>query len=239
MRKEMESPFLDRKHIKNLSVFNGIKALACFYVILASSFLFTWYAYLADPSQMTNFKNSYAFLIIYCVYFTVPVLFMTAGFLQTFSFLQQRPEEMFTAKNLAKYYAWRMFKFVPLLGMVLLFSMCVFPFLGSGPIWNYYETTMAPCSTYWWTVLVQVNNIVPTGGFDDKCMPWAWFIPALTQLSLLLPLFVAVYQALMPNRSYMRIFAATILVLSCLLAGGLTLFFNEGAMPVSIRDVNS
>ena len=50
MRKAMDSPDLDRSHIKNLAVFNGIKALACFYIILASSFLFTWYAFLADPS---------------------------------------------------------------------------------------------------------------------------------------------------------------------------------------------
>lgn len=88
MRKAMTSPNLDQSMIKHLSVFNGIKALACFYVIFASSFLFTWYAYLADPSQVTQYKDSYAFLIVYCVYFTAPVLFLAAGFLQTFSFMQ-------------------------------------------------------------------------------------------------------------------------------------------------------
>lgn len=84
----MHSRDYDRSLIKNLSVFNGIKALACFYILLASSFLYTWYAYLADPSQVVSYQNSFGFLLIYCVYFTVPVLFMTAGFLQTFSFLQ-------------------------------------------------------------------------------------------------------------------------------------------------------
>ena len=107
--------------------------------------------------------------------------------------MQQDASEMFTLKNLAKYYAWRIFKFVPLLSMVLLFSMCIMPFAGAGPIWSYYKKTLAPCQTYWWTVPVQVNNIVPTSDFDAKCMPWAWFIPALTQLSLLLPIFVAIY----------------------------------------------
>lgn len=61
---------------------------------------------------------------------------------------------MFTAKNLLKYYAWRIFKFVPLLAMVLIFSLFVLPFLGSGPIWSTYsETVMAPCNSNWWTVL--------------------------------------------------------------------------------------
>ena len=89
MRKAQVAPNLDHTHVKHLAVFNGIKAIACFYILFASSFMFTWYAYLADPSQMANFRESFSFLFIYCVYFTVPVLFLTAGFLQTFSFMQQ------------------------------------------------------------------------------------------------------------------------------------------------------
>ena len=138
-----------------------------------------------------------------------------------------------------KYYAWRLFKFVPLLAMVLVFSMTCMPFLGSGPIWHLYEKTMAPCQTQWWTVLVQVNNIYPAGSFDDKCMPWAWFIPALTQLSLLLPIFVAVYQALLPNRSTLRVLFVLTLVFFCALSGAMTYIVDAGAMPVSIYDVNT
>jgi len=146
---------------------------------------------------------------------------------------------MFTAKNLIKYYAWRMLKFVPLLGMVLVFSMFLLPFLGSGPIWSTYERVMAPCTSNWWTVLVQVNNIVPASSFDDKCMPWAWFIPALTQLSLLLPIFVGIYQALLPRMVAVRLFAAAIMLLCCGLQFGLTYMMDVGAMPVSILDINT
>lgn len=60
---------------------------------------------------------------------------MTAGFLQTFSFLQQDEAKMFKPMNVLKFYVWRLVKFVPLLGMVLIFSLFVVPFLGSGPIW--------------------------------------------------------------------------------------------------------
>ena len=61
---------------------------------------------------------------------------------------------MFTVKNLTKYYVWRFVKFIPLLGCVLVFSLFVLPFLGSGPIWALYAKVMAPCDTYWWTVLL-------------------------------------------------------------------------------------
>ena len=89
MRKAQQSKNLDSNYLGNLSIFNGIKAISCFYVILASSFLFTWYAYLADPTQVVTYKESFTFLFVYCAYFTAPCLFLTAGFLQTFSFLQQ------------------------------------------------------------------------------------------------------------------------------------------------------
>ena len=98
---------------------------------------------------------------------------------------------------------------------------------------------MAPCDTYWWTVLLQVNNIYPTNSFDDKCMPWAWFIPALTQLSMLLPIFVAVYQAGLPNRFALRIVYSIFLLICCGVCGGLTYLYDEGAMPVSIHTVDT
>lgn len=88
MRKAMKSKQLDQTYLGNMSIFNGIKAISCFYIILASSFLFTWYAYLADPTQVVAYKESFAFLFVFCAYFTAPCLFLTAGFLQTFNFLQ-------------------------------------------------------------------------------------------------------------------------------------------------------
>ena len=239
-RRALEDEELNKRTIRNMSVFNGIKAVCTLYIMLASSFLFTWYSYLANPAQIEHHKNQWAFLIVYCAVYTAPLLFLVAGFLQTFEFMQQPQDQMFSAKNLARYYAWRLTKFVPLLGIVLLFSMYVLPFAGSGPIWAVYEErVMLPCNTYWWTVLAQVNNIYPTTGFDDKCMPWAWFIPALTQLSLLLPIFVAVYQAGLPNRFMLRIIFALFLLLCCLVSGGLTFLYDHGAMPVSIQTVDT
>lgn len=43
--------------------------------------------------------------------------------------------------------------------------------------------------SYWWTNLIWINNLYPVN-FDDKCLPWTWFIPCYVQLSLLLPIFL-------------------------------------------------
>ena len=169
---------------------------------------------------------------------------MVAGFLQTFEFMQQPEEEMFSVRGLLRFYVWRLVKFVPLLGMVLLFGMYILPFAGSGPIWSTYETVMAPCNTYWWTVLAQVNNIYPTQSFDDKCMPWAWFIPALTQLSLVLPPLAFLYTRLVPRRGgtfarqvLTRVVFGTLIILFLALNAGLTYYYDMGAMPVQITPV--
>ena len=138
-RRALEDEELNKNIIRNMSVFNGIKAVSTLYIMLASSFLFTWYSYIANPAQIENHKNQVAFLIVFCAIYTAPLLFMVAGFLQTFEFMQQPQDKMFTPGNLLKYYVWRLIKFVPLLCIVLLFSMYVVPFAGSGPIWAVYE----------------------------------------------------------------------------------------------------
>ena len=153
---------------------------------------------------------------------------------------------MFSAKNLLRYYAWRLVKFVPLLGMVLLFSMYVLPFAGSGPIWADYETkVMQPCNAYWWTVLAQVNNIYPTTGFDDKCMPWGWFIPALTQVSLCLPIFAFIYTRCIPRQGgsfgrqvLARAIFATLVTLFLVMNAIVTYYYDLGALPVRILPVS-
>jgi len=71
---------------------------------------------------------------------------MTAGFLQTFSFMQDE-ENMFKPVNLLKYYAWRVFKFIPLLATILAFGMFLVPLMGTGPIWYNYSQAMGPCNS--------------------------------------------------------------------------------------------
>jgi hypothetical protein len=111
--------------------------------------------------------------------YTCPVLFVVAGFLQSYSFLQTNEREMFSVSNLGKFYLWRYCKFAVIQIVMMMFAFFLVQPLGSGPVWPVYATVMEPCHQYWWTVLLQVNNLYPAG-YDNKCMAWAWFIPALT-----------------------------------------------------------
>ena len=138
MRKASESENLNQDHLQNIGIFSGIKAFAIIYVMLGVSCIFIWYSYVSDPLRITDYSKNVGFLFVYGTYFTSCVLFMTAGFLQCFTFMQKE-DEMFTPKNLLKYYVWRLFKFVPLLATVLTFGFFMMPFIGTGPIWKLYE----------------------------------------------------------------------------------------------------
>ena len=89
---------------------------------------------------------------------------------------------MFTARNLAYFWSKKILRFLPLVVVTLLLALFIVPLIGSGPVWESYEQAIEPCRTAWWTNLLFVNNILPdptNGSYDDKCMPWAWFIPVI------------------------------------------------------------
>lgn len=165
--------------MKRLKVFHGIKVACFFYGMLGLSFALSWYAFYSDMQEIEKKKTSFWMVLVYGSMFTVPILFITAGFLQAHSFLQGDQTKMFTIGNLAKYYLWRYTKFLAIEVVTLVFAMYIIVILGQGPIWPTYEQVMEPCNKYWWTVPLQINNFYPSN-FDDKCMPYMWFFPALT-----------------------------------------------------------
>lgn len=135
-------------------------------------------------------RGSLAFNAVSGAAYTVPVFFYCSGFLQTLAFLQRDEETRFTLASLIFYYANKVCRYVPLNIMALLMVLFGLPLLASGPIWGNFQTLVAPCSTQWPTNIFWVNNLSPRD-FDDKCLPWTWFVPCYVQLSLLIPPLVA------------------------------------------------
>lgn len=168
---------------------SGIKIMLTAYILFGNTYLYTYYSIVTGSVQADEFRHSTMFLFVIGSYFATPVLFWVAGFLHAFSFLQQDEDKLFTASNLGKWYFKKIFRYIPLIIFTLIIAMYIIPLLGGGPVWSYYDLkVMKGCHDYWWTNILLVNNIVPaSGSFDDKCMPWTWFIPCLIQVSLLLP----------------------------------------------------
>ena len=70
-------------------------------------------------------------------------------------------------------------------------------------------------------------------------MPWAWFLPALTQLSLILPVVLLVYKKVMPNRNAIR-FIFSLLILAATSICFYTTYSNKlGALPFAIYQLST
>lgn len=45
-----------------------------------------------------------------------------------------------------------------------------------------------------------MNNIYPKH-YDEKCLPWTWFLPCYVQMTLLLPIIIRIYTYIGAQRS--------------------------------------
>ena len=83
--------------------------------------------------------------------------------------------------------------------MMLTLVVVIMPTFGRGPIWDKYAEIIKPCQTLWWTNLVWINNFYPQK-FDDKCLPWTWFVPCYIQMTIMIPIIFGFYSLI--NRRY-------------------------------------
>lgn len=202
---------------QHLSVINGLKGLSVVLATWGITFYFVWFSIISNPEDVDNMTKTIFFNIVSGCVYVVPVFFYCSGFLQTFSLLQANNKgDMFTPINLGKWYLRKILRYIPLNIMAILGLLYLVPIIGSGPIWNKFKTATQGCDTYWWTNIIWINNLYPRN-FDDKCLPWTWFVPCYIQMSLIVPAFVLIYKNI-ENKCFVGLIFAgiTILVLTSL-----------------------
>lgn len=161
-------------------------------LIYGQTYYFTDYAPIDNAKDVKIMKNKFFFTFIPASIIVVPVFFFASGFLSTVSFLQ-KGDEMFKIKNILMYYGKKILRYLPIHFFIILFALFIVPTTGTGPVWENYMKAIKPCDDHWPSYLFFANNLVPRK-FEDKCMPWLWFLPAYIQLSLVLPLFMIIFK---------------------------------------------
>ena len=195
IRAELEDERIppDRRIAKYLKVFNGLRGSGLLVTTWGITFFFSWYSVISNPAGVDEMTSSLLFNCVSGTVYAAPLFFFCSGFLQTNAFMQRNQEEdMFTPAKLGPYLALKFFRYVPLNAMALLAVVYIAPFIGSGPIWGHFHKLMEPCHTKWWANLLWISNFYPAA-YDDRCLPWTWFVPCYVQLSLLLPFILAIY----------------------------------------------
>lgn len=79
----------EKKIVKNLKVFNGLKGASAILVIWGITFYFSWFAVISNQPEVDTMKDTMLFNIVSGTVYTVPIFFFCSGFLQTFSFMQK------------------------------------------------------------------------------------------------------------------------------------------------------
>ena len=73
--------------------------------------------------------------------------------------------------------------------------------------------------------MIFINNFYPAN-FDDKCMGWTWFVSCYIQLSILLPLLIAIYQVI--PRKFGNILYAALMIVAFVINAALIVSMDTG-----------
>mmetsp|Transcript_23891 Transcript_23891/g.26509 ORF Transcript_23891/g.26509 Transcript_23891/m.26509 type:complete len:315 (+) Transcript_23891:73-1017(+) len=156
MRKLFYSPFNDKDFLK---VFNGVKLLSMFHVILGHAYINVLINPTSNPKYMNEFVQPLWFEIVPGGFFAVDVFFYLSGFLGAYLMLLK-----FKGKrmNFFMIYFHRFYRLAPNILALMTFAMAFFIYLGNGPIWSLYGNFWTQdCSKYWWTFITFINSIYP------------------------------------------------------------------------------
>lgn len=85
------------------------------------------------------------------------------------------------------FYIHRYLRLTPVLITAMLFTITIFKYMASGPIYKYGEHYLrTPCEKNWWTLLLYVQNYVWVS--ERMCLEHTWYLSINMQLIIISPL---------------------------------------------------
>eukprot|EP01022_Parablepharisma_sp_SALTPOND_P028904 TRINITY_DN71_c0_g1_i1.p1 TRINITY_DN71_c0_g1~~TRINITY_DN71_c0_g1_i1.p1 ORF type:complete len:723 (+),score=40.19 TRINITY_DN71_c0_g1_i1:100-2169(+) len=175
---------------QDLKIFNGVRVLSMFWVILGHTFFHAIKAYPPNIFDASDFFKKFAYSYILSAPFSVDVFFFLSGFLAAYFLLH----EIFSSHGklpLFHIYLHRILRIFPLFLATFLIFCFVLPFFGTGPgFYNYYNKVNIDCKDYWHMTLFFVNNFAQV---RDDCISHTWYIANDMQFFILTPVLIYVY----------------------------------------------
>ncbi len=166
---------------------NGIRVLSLFWVIIGHSFLFSL-VYASNSLDVVIWTRNIALQLISSAVFSVDTFFALSGFLTTILFVRQVEKEgKLSFRLMLLYYIHRYIRLTPTFLLIILISINLTPYFGSGPVYPTqvgFETPQCRIQ-YWWTSILYVGNIVKP---DYVCLPVSWYLYNDMQFHWIAPL---------------------------------------------------
>ncbi|XP_076807348.1 nose resistant to fluoxetine protein 6-like isoform X2 [Clavelina lepadiformis] len=175
----------------DITCLHGMRFLSMSWVILGHCQLFP-IAYSDNPTFVANyFLNSWSFQTIGNGYYSVDTFFYLSGLLV--AYLGMRTLKRNGGRiNVPLMYLYRYIRLTPPYAFVMFMMVTLYRKMGDGPYWDTnFRSHQQPCSKYWWTNLLYINNLYPEKS-EDQCFSWGWYLANDTQFYLFVPLFLFV-----------------------------------------------
>lgn len=210
----------------SFDIFDGVRVLSILWVIFGHTFVFTMmglgFTNLEDLIGNDNkgWITTYPAQALTSAYFAVDTFFFMSGFL-AMSILMKIATKMIQEEKISLYfkripifYVKRFLRLTPVYFFILFVYLEIFPLLESGPFWNLLDTDITFCNQYWWTNLLYVNNLYPSG--SQECYAVTWYLANDFQFFILVPFFAffTVYSV----KNYSHLFCLGILSLGSILS---------------------
>lgn len=152
---------------------NGIRIFSLLWIIFGHSFI----VQLSITDNIVHIldmvDHSLVIQMISGAVFAVDTFFFISGYLFVLTFLYKvKRIDHFRPRNIVGHYLHRYCRLIPSLAFVLLISMHLTPWMGSGPMFP--STTgfeLPACRHKWWTTIFFVNNVIDVA---RSCLPVTW-----------------------------------------------------------------
>ena len=207
-----------------LACLHAIRFLSLAWVILGHSYGFM-FMFSDNLAAMTDLLQNFWFQIVANGFFSVDTFFVLSGLLTSYTFMKE-----FTKRNselslcfMIKYYFHRFFRLTPPYLLVLLFSVYMSKYLGSGPFFPTDGFERRECKATWWWNLLYINNLF---SMNDSCLPITWYLANDMQFHWFAPLFLI---PLAYGRYIIGTFLVILFVLGSILSTFAILIQNPGS----------
>lgn len=169
---------------------NGVRVLAFCWIVLGQLYVIRLHGLTINLEDIEDFSAEPSTAIGYGALTAINTMFWLSGFLAGFGLIKLMETNSLSWKASV---GLRVARLLPVLLFCLAFNMFVLPAIGFGPQWGELGTDFTEeCSSYWWTNLLGINNVVPEL-VGNLCYLSSWAVAVNLQLYVLAPLWVLLY----------------------------------------------
>ncbi|XP_066146805.1 nose resistant to fluoxetine protein 6-like isoform X2 [Euwallacea fornicatus] len=175
-----------QKNQTDLYCLNGIRVLSMIWVIAGHSFSITITGPVSNALDVLKYLDTTKSMIFVSAVHAVDTFLMVTGLLVVYTYMKYR--EGGKRFNIFYFYFHRYVRLTPPYFAVILVSMSLLQYLGSGPHWsfivNYFQGF---CEKSWWSSLLYLQNYIDV---QQWCVGQTWYLNIDWQLYLISPVFL-------------------------------------------------